>query len=86
MIQKITIDGYSVIGYNKDNDVFVCYSKHEILECAIERAKNLFELVKKNELRREDNGEPIDWIEVYWNWNKNDEQILFGLYNDLDED
>lgn len=82
MIQKITIDGYSVIGYDKDNDVFICYGEYETLEYAVEEAKNLFELVEKNELRREDNGEPIDWIEVYWNWNKDDEKILWGSYND----
>ena len=82
MIQKIAIDGYSVIGYDKDNDVFISYGKCETLEYAIEKAKNLFELVEKNELRREDNGEPIDWIEVYWNWNKDDEKILWGSYND----
>lgn len=81
MIQKITISGYSVIGYDKDNDVFICYGEHETLEQAIEKAKNLFRLVEKDELRREDNGEPIDWIEVYWNWNKDDEKILWGSYN-----
>lgn len=82
MIQKIAIDGYSVIGYDKDSDVFISYGKYETLEYAVEEAKNLFELVEKNELRRKDNGEPIDWIEVYWNWNKDDEKILWGSYND----
>lgn len=82
MIQKITIDKYSVIGYDKDNDVFICYGKYETLEQAVCEAEKLFVLVQKGELEREDNGEPIDWIEVYWNWNKDDEQILWGSYND----
>jgi hypothetical protein len=30
-------------------------------------------LVEKDELRRKDNGEPIDWIEIYENWNGPDE-------------
>lgn len=47
MIQKIEINGYSVIGYDKDNDIFVCYGEYETLECAVEKAKNLFKLVEK---------------------------------------
>lgn len=35
MIQGIEIDGFSVIGYDKDNDVFVSYGVRETLECAI---------------------------------------------------
>ena len=26
--------------------------------------------------------EPMDWIEVYWNWNEDDEQIIWGSYDD----
>lgn len=85
MIQKESIAGYSVIGYDKDNDVFICYDKCETFELAVDKAKQLILLVEKDELKREDNGEPIDWIEVYWNWNKDDEKLLWGSYNDLDK-
>lgn len=72
---------YSVIGYDKDNSVFEEYGDYEFLAYAIIRAKELSELLKKGELRREDNNEPIDWIEVYWNWNKNDEEFIWGSYD-----
>lgn len=85
MIQKTNIDGYSVIGYDKDNDVFICYDTCNTLELAVEQGRQLFKLIEKGELRREDNGEPIDWVEVYWNWNKDDERLLWGSYNDSEE-
>ena len=32
-----------------------------------------FYVDENGELRRKDNGEPIDWIEIYENWNGPDE-------------
>ena len=85
MIQKEKIDGYSVIGYVKDNDVFVCYGKYEVLANAVEKAKELAKQIENGELKRkcsDGTKEPMDWIEVYWNWNEDDEQIIWGSYND----
>ena len=41
MIQKEKIEGYSVIGYDKDNDVFICYGKYEVLANADFREEKL---------------------------------------------
>ena len=85
MIQKEKINGYSVIGYDKDNDIFVCYEKCENKATAITKAEKLARKVSKGELKRkcsDGSEEPIDWIEVYWNWNEDDERIIWGSYND----
>lgn len=77
-----TTDEYSVIGYDKDSDVFIHFCKCETLELAIEKAKKLLKFIEKDELKREDNEESIDWIEVYWNWDKDDEKLLWRAYSD----
>lgn len=84
MIQKEKIKGYSIIGYDKDNDVFINYGKFEVLANAMDKAKELVELLNANELKRvcsDGTEEPIDWIEVYWNWNEDDEQMVWGSYD-----
>lgn len=88
MIQKEKIDGYSVIGYDKDNDVFICYGKFEVLHDAVNRAKELAKQIANGALKRkcsDGSEEPIDWIEIYcdwieiyWNWNEDDERIIWG--------
>lgn len=85
MIQKEKIHGYSVIAYDKDNDIFICYGKYaEKLE-VINKAKELKKLLDKGELKRicsDGTKEPMDWLEVYCNWNEDDERIIWGSYND----
>lgn len=44
MIQKEKIPGYSVIAYDKDNDVFICYGKYIEESDAMKKAREL----KKN--------------------------------------
>ena len=85
MIQKEKILNYSVIGYDKDNDVFICYGQFDMLTNAMDKAKELVELLNTNELKRvcsDGTEEPIDWLEVYWDWNGEEERILWGSYND----
>ena len=72
---------YTIIGYDKDNDVFEEYGDYEVLYNANEKAKELMSLLIEDELKR-DNGEPIDWIEIYWNWNKNDEEMIWASYEE----
>ncbi|WP_288681595.1 hypothetical protein [uncultured Eubacterium sp.] len=86
MIQKEKIPGYSVIAYDKDNDVFICYGKYAEEHDAMKKAKELKELLDKEELKRtcsdgDGTEEPMDWLEIYWNWNEDDEQIIWGSYN-----
>ena len=64
---------YKVVGYDKDNDVYEEYGEYTSLWGANTRANELRELIENGELRRKDNGEPIDWIEIYENWNGPDE-------------
>lgn len=64
---------YTVVGYDKDNDTYIEYGEYSVLQFACERADELNEMITRGELRRKDNGEPIDWIEVYENWNLPDE-------------
>lgn len=54
---------YTVVGYDKDNDVYVEYESYDLSAEAEYHAKQLKKLLDKGELRRE-NGEPIDWIEI----------------------
>jgi hypothetical protein len=71
---------YTIIGYDKDNDVFVEYGEFEVLHYAMRKANELKKLLDKEELKRE-NGEPIDWIEIYWNYNKTDEEMTWASYD-----
>lgn len=85
MIQKQKINGYSVIGYDKNNDVFINYGEFEVLAKAVEKAKELSKQIDCGELKRkcsDGTEEPMDWIEVYWNWNGDDEEIIWGSYDD----
>lgn len=61
---------YTVIGYDKDNDVYVKYAEYSVEWFAIMKANELKKQIERGSLRREDNGEPIDWIEI---WNDEDD-------------
>ncbi len=54
---------YTVVGYDKDNDVYVEYGDYHRQIEAEHHARELADLVYRDKLRRE-NGEPIDWIEI----------------------
>ena len=76
---------YVVIGYDKDNDVYVCYGEFIYEKMAKQEAEELTVCMKRGLLKRECSDgtmEPIDWIEVYKNWNKDDEQVVWASYND----
>ena len=77
------IKKYSVVGYDKDNDVYVKYAENYNVETAIEQAKILFECVKEGYLTRkcsDGNNEPIDRIEVYYDWDGDEENIIWASY------
>lgn len=67
---------YTVVGYDKDNDVYVEYGEYYDIQFALEIAEELNGMIERGELKRKDNGEPIDWIEVYENWNGVDEHTI----------
>ena len=77
---------YTVVGYDKDNDAFVCYGNFEVLAKAVDKAKELAKQIECGTLKRrcsDGTEEPIDWIEVYWNWNKDDEDMIWASYDDM---
>lgn len=76
---------YTVVGYDKDNDVYVVYDSFRKFDDAVEKGRELGKLVKEDKLRRE-NGEPIDWIQVYANWNTIDETAVWGSFLEKDEE
>lgn len=67
---------YTVVGYDKDNDVYVEYGTYSNVHFAYMRADELNKMIDRGKLRRKDNGEPIDWIEIYGNWNLPDEHKI----------
>ena len=50
---------YTVVGYDKDNDVYVEYGEYSVIQSAYQRAEELQKMIDSGELRRKDNGEPI---------------------------
>lgn len=64
---------YTVVGYDKDNDVYIEYGEYSVIQFAYMRAEELNDMIERGELKRKDNGEPIDWVEIYENWNLPDE-------------
>ena len=67
---------YTVVGYDKDNDAYIVYAEYSVEWLATMKANELVDKIKRGELRREDNDEPIDWIEVYEDYNKPNEKRL----------
>lgn len=68
---------YTVVGYDKDNDVRIKYAEYSVSWFAAMKATELAGQVERGELRRSDSGEPIDWIEVYENYNEPNEKRLY---------
>lgn len=60
---------YTLVGYDKDNDTYIEYESYPSFEKAYDEAIELRKKIEKGELKNEENGEPIDWIEIYKNYN-----------------
>lgn len=74
---------YSVVGYDKDHDVSVCYGVFHSTEDAIRKAKELKNELDCGRLKRQcsdGSSEPIDWINVYKNWGQEDETPVWHSY------
>lgn len=77
---------YSVIGYEKDNDIHVLLADgYEFREAAIAEAKRMLPSLQKDELRSV-NEEPIDWIEVYRDYGGENESLIWVSNKDGDAD
>ena len=70
---------FAVVGYDKDNDVYEVFYQNLTYSHAVSMAKWLDNLLVQGKLRRKDNHEPIDWIEVYEGWNSDAEKRVWGV-------
>lgn len=81
------VELYTVVGYDKDNDVFVTYDSTIYKDKAIAMAKEYADMVENGELRwpGTDEGEPIDWISVYKGWATEDEEKIWTSYEESED-
>lgn len=75
-----TNHAYTIVGYDKDNDVYEELDAYTKSQTAIAEAEKLKTLLLNGKLRRKDNNEPFDWIHVYKDWNKPTEKIIWTSY------
>lgn len=76
------LDTYTIVGYDKDNDVYeVLDDGYSLsLEAEIE-ARKLVLALSAGQLRRK-NGEPLDWIEIYHDYGGEEETMVWTSYDD----
>lgn len=55
---------FVIIAYDKDNDVYEDLYSDTDYQNVLAKAKQYAEQCKTNTLRRSDNGEPFDWIQI----------------------
>lgn len=71
---------YTIVGYDKDNDVYEILDDNFSLSLEAEiQAKKFVALMNDGKLCR-DNGEPFDWIEIYHNYNGENETMVWASY------
>lgn len=72
---------YTIVAYDKDNDVYVVLNDDNnmsVVEAKAE-AERFLSLLNEGKLCRE-NGEPYDWIEVYYEYNKGNEAMVWASW------
>ena len=85
MIYTNTSKRYAVVGYDKDNDVFVEYKFTDDPKEAEDFALHLTAVMNRGELRMDVTGEPLDWVEIYKHWGEENEEQIWASY-DLEEE
>lgn len=72
---------YTIVGYDKDNDVYEVLDDGYLLSLEAEmEAKALAKRASAGELRQE-NGEPFDWIEIYYDYSGEDESMVWASWD-----
>jgi hypothetical protein len=77
-------DLYTVVGYDKDNDVYEKYGEYTVPYFALIKASEMTGLMNRGELKRKCSDgtmEPIDWIEIYKNMDTSDEEKVWSSYD-----
>ena len=78
------LDTYTIVGYDKDNDVYEVLDDDYSLSVEAEiEARKFVSMMNEGKLRRE-NGEPFDWIEVYHDYNGEEETIVWASWCDFE--
>ena len=55
---------YKVFAYDKDNDVKQYLFSSKSIKIAFAEAQKFAQLCETNDLRRTDNNEPFDWVQI----------------------
>lgn len=74
-------DSYAIVAYDKDNDVYVDLGHCATLPEAKTVAEKLKELLERDELRRKENREPFDWLEIYCDFGGATEKRVWASYD-----
>lgn len=84
MSKQIQEPVFTIVGYDKDNDVYVPYEKTIYKDKAIVVAKEYAVMIENGELRWPglDDGEPIDWVSVYQGWATDKEEKIWSSYEE----
>jgi hypothetical protein len=78
------LDTYTIVGYDKDNDVYEVLDDGYSLSIEAEiEARNFVSLMNEERLHR-DNGEPFDWIEIYHDYNGEEETMVWASWRDFE--
>ena len=76
------LDNYTIVAYDKDNDVYeVLDDGYSLSLEAEQKARELLPLLLADKLRRADNGEPFDWLEIYHDWGGEEETVVWASYD-----
>ena len=56
------LEKFSLVAYDKDNDYYGYFATADNLDELVNKLTQYKELIRNDELRRESNGEPYDWV------------------------
>lgn len=76
---------YSIVAYDKDGDVYDVLATVSNETMATKFVEVYKKDLSKGRLKREDNKEPYDWLEVYKDFNKDNEEIVWTSYEREEE-
>lgn len=78
------LDTYTIVGYDKDNDVYEVLDDDYSLSIEAEiEARKFVSLMNNGNLRR-NNGESFDWVEIYHDYNGEEEAMVWASWCDFE--
>lgn len=76
------LDTYTIVGYDKDNDVYEVLDDDYSLSLDAEIEAREFVSKMLNGQLRSKSGEPFDWIEIYYNYGGEEESMVWASFDD----